>query len=607
MTGDRHALIVANDTYADEGLSRLRAPAQDAMALAEVLGDPAVGGFDVQVVRNEPAHVVALRIEDFFCDRRRDDTLLLHLSCHGLKSVSGELYFAATDTRPERLTSTAVSAGDVRRLMSGSLARSIVLFLDCCYGGAFPKGMAARAAGDVGVLNRFEGGQAEGGRGWAVITAATGMQFAFEDSELTETRTPRPSLFTGALVRGLSTGEADRDEDGRISLDELYDYISERVRRENPHQTPTRSVDMQGDLYIARSGHRPVVPAPVPDTVRAAMTSGDIFTRRGAIAELRSCMESTDLSVAAGARDALAEMARKDIRSVAMEADRVLDEMALQARPDRLEFTPVARNTPAPHGTVQLLGPPLARSAVVRPTEDWLRVTDSPEGLDVSVDTSRTGRFSGDVVLKGAGGEAVVHVEAEVVAEPAVAPDHPPPVAPPPRPPQQPPPQQPPAQPTAQPTAQAAARTPARTPPQSQPEQPSQQRRPAHRAQQAVAYGIGALVMAVVSLITLVLTALAAQEAIRNRVLEPGTQLEDHVHNAGMLTPLGFCLTAAILALIGAAVARGVLTPPGGTPPSGRPARVTASLRRTAKVLAIPALVLAVAVLIAYLVASAYA
>ncbi|GAA2718683.1 MULTISPECIES: caspase family protein [Streptomyces] len=587
MTGDRHALIVANDTYADEGLSRLRAPAQDAVALAEVLADPAIGGFDVQVVRNEPAHVVALRIEDFFCDRRRDDTLLLHLSCHGLKSVSGELYFAATDTRPERLTSTAVSAGDVRRLMSGTLARSIVLFLDCCYGGAFPKGMAARAAGDVGVLDRFEGGRSDGGRGWAVITAATGMQFAFEDNELTEARTPRPSLFTGALVRGLSTGEADRDEDGRISLDELYDYVSARVRRENPHQTPTRSVDMQGDLYIARSGHRRVVPAPVPDPVRAAMTSDDIFTRRGAIAELRSCLESTDLPVAAGARDALAEMARKDIRSVATEAGRVLDEMALRARPDRLEFAAVPRGTPAPHGTVQLLGPPLARAAVVRPTEDWLRVMDSPEGLDVSVDTSRTGRFSGDVVLKGAGGEAVVHVDAEVVAAPPPPPDVPPGRTP---------------QPSPQP---APERRREAEHPQGQ--EPPRAPRPAHRAQRATGLAAAAAVLGLTSVITFVVAAVAASDAVRNRVVEGGTQLEDQVAAAGMLTPLNWSITTAMLALIAVPLARRALTPPGGTVPSGRPARLTSFLCRTAKAFAIPALVLAVTVLVAFLVAAHYA
>ena len=46
MAGSRHALIIANDQYDESGLSRLVAPTHDAGALAEALGDPAVGGFE---------------------------------------------------------------------------------------------------------------------------------------------------------------------------------------------------------------------------------------------------------------------------------------------------------------------------------------------------------------------------------------------------------------------------------------------------------------------------------------------------------------------------------------------------------------------------------
>ncbi|MEW2034161.1 caspase family protein [Streptomyces roseifaciens] len=134
----RYALIIANDSYQDQGLRQLMSPAQDAEALAGVLSDPRIGGFDVQIVRNEPSHAISMRLDDFFADRRPGDTLVVHFSCHGLKSESGELYFAASNTLPRRLASTAVPADFVRRCMSCTRARSIALFLDCCYGGAFP-------------------------------------------------------------------------------------------------------------------------------------------------------------------------------------------------------------------------------------------------------------------------------------------------------------------------------------------------------------------------------------------------------------------------------------------------------------------------------------
>ncbi|MCE0447468.1 caspase family protein [Streptomyces tricolor] len=75
MTTTRHALIIANDHYVGEGLKKLRAPVPDATALAEVLRDPQIGDFEVQVVHNASADVMRRRIQGFFTDRRRDDTL----------------------------------------------------------------------------------------------------------------------------------------------------------------------------------------------------------------------------------------------------------------------------------------------------------------------------------------------------------------------------------------------------------------------------------------------------------------------------------------------------------------------------------------------------
>ena len=98
MDGARSALIVASDRYADPGLRRLWAPAADAQALARVLRDPKIGGFEVRILLNESAHVVNLAVEDFFADRRPDDPLLLYFSGHGLKDSDGELYFAAQNT-----------------------------------------------------------------------------------------------------------------------------------------------------------------------------------------------------------------------------------------------------------------------------------------------------------------------------------------------------------------------------------------------------------------------------------------------------------------------------------------------------------------------------
>ncbi|GLZ28258.1 hypothetical protein Lesp02_04480 [Lentzea sp. NBRC 105346] len=415
--GARRALIVANSSYDHEGFSRLRSPAADAVALAEVLGDRRVSDFTVEVVRDETASVVQERVEDLFLEGEPDDVLLLHFSCHGVKSESGELFFAVRNTRPHRLGSTAVPADFVRRCMRQSRSRSVVLLLDCCYGGAFSEGVAVRAAGDVDVLSRLSGG-----RGRAVITASNAMEYAFEGDRLADEHVPTPSVFTSALVRGLSTGEADRDEDGLISLNELYDYVFERVRQENPNQTPSRDIEMQGELYLARSGRRRIKPAAMPADLAEAVASPNMFTRLGAVQELRNRLASENLEVAAGAHVALAQMASTDISSVAGAAAAALGDAEIRPSVRELHFS-----SPEPR-VVVLGGPPIARAVTVTASEPWVRAELVEDEIRVSLREGAPPAGHAVVTISGPTGEAVVTVlptplrPAEPKPEPVQAP-----------------------------------------------------------------------------------------------------------------------------------------------------------------------------------------
>ena len=423
MSGQRQALIVASDQYEQDDLQNLAAPAADAEALANVLGDPQIGDFNVRVVRNEPAHVVQAQIEDLLTEGRPDDVLLLHFSCHGLKSDSGELFFAATNTRPNRLGSTAVSADFVQRCMRASRSRTIVLLLDCCYGGAFAQGVTVRATGDVNVLDSFPADRA-GGRGRAVITASTAMEYAFEGERLTDDQPRRPSLFTAALTEGLATGDADRDEDGWVSLNELYEYVFDAVRDRNPNQTPSRQVDMQGELYLARSQRRRIQAAPLPADLQSAMTDQNMYTRLGAVSELQARLNSGNLAAAAGAYTALAGLAN-DIRYVAEPAATALTAAALRPEPDQVTFARVEQGVPVPAQRVRLPGPPITRACTLRPSHGWIRCALTADGFDVSADTSHPGRFEGTIEVKGPTGRATVTVSLDVAAPEAGPPPEP--------------------------------------------------------------------------------------------------------------------------------------------------------------------------------------
>jgi hypothetical protein len=416
MSGKRKALIVANDEYEQSALRDLLAPAADAEALGRVLGDRQVGDFAVQVVRNEASHVIQAQIEELFSESRSDDVLLLHFSGHGLKSESGELFFAASNTRPNRLGSTAVSADFVQRCMQASRSRSVVLLLDCCYGGAFAQGVKVRAAGDVNVLDSFPRETKSGaGRGRAVITASSAMEYAFEGEQLADDQNRRPSVFTNALVEGLATGDADRDEDGWVSLNELYDYVFDKVREQNPHQTPSRQIQLEGELYLARSRRHRIRAAPLPPDLQAALADPNMYTRLGALSELRSRLASGNLPAAAGAYEALAELARNDIQAVADPAAAVLNQAALHPEETELHFGERRQGSEPPHRTVRLLGPPIARACASRASHDWIRVDETDEGFDISVDTTGIGVLSGTLDLKGTTGEAAIAIDVELL------------------------------------------------------------------------------------------------------------------------------------------------------------------------------------------------
>lgn len=319
MVGRRSALIVATQTYEDAGLTRLQAPAADAQALADVLADPAIGDFDVTTLVDKRAHEVSRAVAEFFHERRPDDLLLLHFSCHGLKDDSGELYFAATDTDLDLLDATAVPSSFVNRAMDRSRAGRVLLLLDCCYAGAFARGLTARAGGAVDVNERL------GGRGRAVITASSALQFAFEGQAPDDVASAAPSVFTSALVRGLRTGEADRDLDGLVSLDELYAYVHDEVTRDNPDQTPKKwAFDIEGDLYVAKRGRPVDTPSELPAEIRHTIDSLLSWERASAVEPLQELLAGDHPGLALGARQALDRLAAEDdsarVREVAAAA-----------------------------------------------------------------------------------------------------------------------------------------------------------------------------------------------------------------------------------------------------------------------------------------------
>jgi alpha-glucoside transport system substrate-binding protein len=247
--GRRLALIIGNSIFRESSLARLLTPDADVGALADVLVDPEIGGFDdAKLVVNMSGASIRRSISQFFANKTRDDLLLLYFSGHGVLDEYGDLFLATKETERNYLRGTAIPAGFITDEMDHSRSRRQVLILDCCHSGAFARGSKGSTGASVGTAKAFEGK----GYGRVVLTASDATQYAWEGDQVIGDA--EYSIFTHYLIEGLRTGKADADSDGEITVDELYDYAYAQVVTQTPKQTPGKwSYKEQGEIIIARA------------------------------------------------------------------------------------------------------------------------------------------------------------------------------------------------------------------------------------------------------------------------------------------------------------------------------------------------------------------
>ena len=305
------ALIIGNSQYEDAGLSRLAAPDVDVRTLAEILQSPGIGAFDeVTPLLNEGLACVRKAIARFFDAKHRDDLLLLYFSGHGVRDEQGHLYLAVRDTERAVLAGTAIEASYVTTRMDRSASKRLVLVLDCCHSGAFGLGAKSAQGATVGTASAFEGT----GRGRVVLTATDSTQFAWEGDQVIGD--VENSLFTHYLIEGLRTGAADRDEDGQITIDELYDYVYDHVLNDTPKQTPGKwAFGQQGEIVIAQNPG--VTVARLPPELDEALRSTLPSVRFQVLPELYSIARGRHEGRARAAREAMQRLAADDSRKVA--------------------------------------------------------------------------------------------------------------------------------------------------------------------------------------------------------------------------------------------------------------------------------------------------
>jgi hypothetical protein len=236
----RHAIIIG-DNRGDASDVELRYAESDARRVATVLRT--VGGFypeNITLLTNVTADDLR-RVLIALNERLRqssDETLLF------------VFYSGHADAEALHAARSHFSIGELRSLVAGSPADARVLVVDSCRSGTLTRVKGGHRAPSFDVHASLP----QVAKGLAILTSSAAGEDSQESDEL------RASFFTHHLVSAL-LGAADRDRDGRITIDEAFAYAAARtlaatVITAAGAQHPTYRLELGGrdDLVLTEPG-----------------------------------------------------------------------------------------------------------------------------------------------------------------------------------------------------------------------------------------------------------------------------------------------------------------------------------------------------------------
>jgi hypothetical protein len=145
-----------------------------------------------------------------------------YFSGHGSPdATSGSAYLLPSDGDPKFLKQSALLVKDVVATLADSGAKDVLVTLDSCFSGA-----GGRSVLPPGARPLVRVREVDASANVAVFTAASGAEISGPASDGSS------GLFSSYVVQGVGRGMADANGDGQVSLQELSDWVTPRVRRD---------------------------------------------------------------------------------------------------------------------------------------------------------------------------------------------------------------------------------------------------------------------------------------------------------------------------------------------------------------------------------------
>ena len=243
-----YALIVGVARYKNlEESKQLRFPETDADAMYRVLINHEGGAFpaeNVKFLKGDQATLANIKyhLEEWLPKVAQPmDRVVVYFAGHGFVQ-NGKGYLAPWDVDPDKLESTAYPMATVGDVLANKVgANWKVLLTDACHSGKINAETTNEA-----LEQQFSALP----RSFLTLTATTEREQSFEDPNLSTGF----GFFTYYLVQAFR-GYADVDPcDGRITADELIEYVRTNVRRyareRQLSQTPTARGDYEPEMLL---------------------------------------------------------------------------------------------------------------------------------------------------------------------------------------------------------------------------------------------------------------------------------------------------------------------------------------------------------------------
>lgn len=239
---NRKALLIGNGHYSDKKIRNLNSPKNNVRELKKILGNSRIiSGYSVTSFYNLNLKDMEKKIKAFFTGKSKDDLLLFYFSGYKKDIVKEDkLYLYAKNTTKKDFAHTAFNIDILKNLVEHCNAGIKIILLDCCNADDLTITPDTSQKGD----DYFASAPDWTGKGLAVLTAP------FKLIHTQKTKPKKYSPFTRYIIEGISTRKADSNNNSRITVEELYDYVQLQFKTHGITQKAYRIISASCEIPV---------------------------------------------------------------------------------------------------------------------------------------------------------------------------------------------------------------------------------------------------------------------------------------------------------------------------------------------------------------------